>query len=121
MTMRLARGANRATPPLLEIFRAQLDRRAVRGAVGGVLPGAAITREAGGVGDALFGDQAFERGEPVPVIGLAGIGIARLLRALDLGGEGRCSFGPAEQPAPVERQGHREGLRFPRLAEYRAA
>src|SRR5229473_919045 len=107
MPMRSAKSANRAIPPLMEIFRPQLDRCAVRGAVGGVLPGVAITREAGGVGDALFGDEAFERGEPVPVVSLAGIGVALSLRALDLGGEGRRPFGPAEQPAPIERQGHR--------------
>ena len=67
-----------------EILRPQFDRLAVRRAVGGVVPGVAVARERRRVGDALLGDQAFERGEPVPVIGVAGVGIAGGLRALDL-------------------------------------
>src|SRR5947209_3712515 len=70
-----ARRRARATG-LREIVGAQLDRRAVRGAVGSAVPGVAVAREAGGVGDALLGDKALQRGEPVPVIGVAGVGIA---------------------------------------------
>src|SRR5260221_2447308 len=70
----------------VKIFGAQFYRGAVRGAVGGPVPGIVIMFEACRVGDALLGDQPFERGEPVLVIGVAGIGVARRLRPLDLRG-----------------------------------
>ena len=107
-------------PLIREVFRLELDRHAVRRAVGGMVPGVAVARERGRVGHALLGDDALERVEPVPVIGLAGVGIAGRLRALDLVRQGRRPFGPGEQPARVQRERHREGLRLPRLAEHRA-
>ena len=93
----------------------------MRRAVGGVVPGVAIAREDGRIGDALLGDQAFERGEPVPVIGVAAVGVARRLRALDLRGKRRRPFRPGEEAAAIERQRHREGLRLPRLVKDRPA
>src|SRR5436305_1422226 len=71
--------------------------------------------------DALLGDEAFERLEPVPVVSVAGIGVAFGLRPLDLRAERLGPFRSGEQAASVQRQGYREGLRFPRLAEDRAA
>src|SRR5262249_2947215 len=59
----------------------------------------------------------FERVEPVPVIGLTGIGIAGGLRALDLIGEGGRPFRPGEQAALVQCERHGEGLRLPWFAE----
>src|SRR5579864_3760617 len=103
----------------LEILGLEHDRLAVRGGVGGALPGIAIAGLQGPVGDAFLGDQAFERIEPVVVIGVARIGVARRLGALDLAGEGRRPFGPGKQPALMQRQRHREGLRLPWLAEHR--
>jgi Zn-dependent alcohol dehydrogenase len=51
-----------------------------------VIPGVVVTRKRLGGGDAAAGDQPFERGEPVVIVGLAGVGIACLLGALDLVG-----------------------------------
>src|SRR5215208_4201000 len=59
----------------VEILGAQVDRHAVRGAVGGAVPGVAVARQIGRVGDALLRDQPFERGQPVLVIGVAGVGV----------------------------------------------
>ena len=103
-----------------KIRRRQFDRRAVRRAVGGVVPGVAVAVQRLGGGDAFGGHQMFQRRQPVPVIGLAGIRIARGLRALDLVGEGCGPLGPAEQAALVQRQRHRECLRLPGLAKHRA-
>src|SRR5271170_1621557 len=72
------------------------------------------------VGKALGGDDAFERGEPVMIIGLAGIGIAGGLRLLDLVAERCRPFFPGEQAALVERQRQREGFGLPRRAEHRS-
>ena len=102
-----------------EVVRLELDRRAMRRAVGGVVPGVAIARERRRVGHAFLGDDPLERVEPVPIVGLAGIGIAGGLRALDLLAERRRPFGPGEQAALVQRERHGEGLRLPRLAEHR--
>ena len=56
----------------------------------------------------------------MPVIGLAGIGIARCLRALDLIGQRCRPFVPGEQAARMQRHRHRKGLRLPRFAKHRA-
>src|SRR5947209_6177243 len=104
---------------LLKILLPQFDRTAVRGAVGGAVPGVAGAREHRGAREALVRDEALERGEPVPVVGVAEVGIARRLRALDLLGECRRPLRPGEEAAPVERDRERERLRFPRLAEHR--
>src|ERR1700712_1772424 len=58
---------------LTEIFRLQFDRRTVRRAVGGVVPGVAVAVQGFGAGDALGGDQSFQGRQPVPVIGLPGV------------------------------------------------
>src|SRR5579871_2788222 len=67
----------------------------------------------------LFDEDPFERREPMPIIALAGVGIARCLGAPDLRGERGRPLRPAEQPAPMERQRQREGLRLPGRVEYR--
>ena len=72
-------------------------------------------------GDALLRHQAFERGEPVPVVGRAEVRVARRLRPRDLRGERRRPLAPGEQAARVERDDNRKGLRFPTPAEYRPA
>src|ERR1700733_9950078 len=100
---------------IVKVARLELDRRAVRGAFAGVLPGVARARELLRVGDALLGDDALQRGEPVMIIGLAGVGIAGGLRLLDLVTERRRPFRPGEQAALVERQRQRKRFRFPRL------
>src|SRR5262245_28435565 len=84
-----------------KVFRLELYWGAVRGAVGGVVPGVAITGERWRVGHALLRHDALERIEPVQVVGLAGVGIAGRLRALDLVGERRRPFRPGEQSACV--------------------
>src|SRR5260370_15501045 len=82
-----------------KILRLQFDRRPMRRAVGGVVPGVAIAIEGLGRGDAFRPDPPFHRREPMPVIGLAGIGIAGGPRAPDFIGK-RCSpFVPPEQSA----------------------
>src|SRR5438105_10262855 len=82
-------------------------------------PGVAIARQRVRAGDAFFGDDALERSEPMPVIGLAGVGVAQRLRAPDLVGQYRRPFAPAEQAALVEREREREGLRLPGRAKDR--
>src|SRR5580704_7443135 len=84
-----------------------------------MLPGVARALQLPRVGDAFFGDDAFQRGEPMVIISLAGVGIAGGLRLLDLVAERCRPFLPGEQAAPVERQRQRERFRFPRLAEHR--
>jgi hypothetical protein len=68
----------------VEVSLLQHDRLAVRRAIGRVVPGVLITRERRRVGDALLGDQPLKRVQPVPIVGLAGVGIGRGLRALNL-------------------------------------
>ena len=85
-----------------------------------MIPGVAIACLCRAVGDALLGHDLFQRRKPVPVIGLAGVGIARFLRALDLLCERRRPFVPREQSAFMQGERHREGMRLPRLAEDRA-
>ena len=103
-----------------KILRPQLDRRAMRRAVGGVVPGVAVAVQGIRGRDALGRDQPLQRRQPVPVIGLAGVGIAFGLRALDFLGERGGPFVPGEQAALMQRQRHRKGLRFPGLAKHRA-
>src|SRR3954464_15454481 len=86
---------------LAKIFRLQLDRGAVRRAVGGVIPGVVVFPQRARVGDALFGDNALQRRQPVPIISFAGVGIAGSLRLLDLIAENCRPLGPLEQPAIV--------------------
>ena len=50
------------------------------------------------IGDAFLGDHPFERREPVPVVGFAGVGIAGGLRLLDFGGEGAAHSGQVNKP-----------------------
>src|SRR5207244_5723150 len=82
------------------------------------VPGISVAREPRSSGDTLLLENAFERIEPMYVIGLARIGIAGRLRALDLGGEDGGPFRPGEQPTIVERECHGKSLRLPRLAKY---
>ena len=105
---------------LSEISRRQLDRRTVRRAVGSVVPGVAVAMQGIRCGNALGGDERFQRGEPVPVIGFTGVGIACGLRALDLRAQRLRPFLPGEDTGLVQRQRHGEGARFPGLAKYRA-
>jgi hypothetical protein len=104
---------------VMKILRLQLDRLAVRRAVSRVIPGMLIARERRRVGHAFLGHQPLQRVEPMPIVGLAGVGIARRLRPLDLVGKRRGPLRPGEQPALIQRERHREGLRLPRLAEHR--
>src|ERR1700694_4926161 len=103
-----------------KILRLQFDRRAVRRAVGGVVPGVAIAAKGVGGGDAFLGNQLFKRGKPVPIVGFAVVGIAASLRAPDFVGERSCPFVPGKKPALMQRKRHRKGLRLPWFAKYRA-
>src|ERR1700730_14503264 len=102
-----------------KILRLQFDRRAVRRAVGGVIPGIAIAIECFVCYDALGRDQLLQRRQPMPVIGLPGVGIALGLRALDLAGKRVGPFSPGEQSTTMQRERHRKGLRLPRFAKHR--
>src|SRR5438105_2170668 len=84
---------------LPKITRRQFDRSAVRGAVGGIIPGIAIAVQRFGRSYAFRGNEVLQRCEPMPVIGLAGVGIAASLGALDLFGERGRPFVPGEQSA----------------------
>ncbi len=58
-----------------------------------------VRASSAGIGEAFGGDDALERGEPVVIIGLAGIGIAGGLRFFDFVAEGGRPFFPGEQAA----------------------
>src|SRR5258708_4086939 len=92
----------------------------MRRAIGGVVPGIAIAVKGFWGSDAFLGNQPFQRREPVPVVGLAGVGIAASLRAPDFVGECSCPFIPGKKPALMQRKRHRKGLRLPWFAKYRA-
>src|SRR6185312_7159622 len=51
--------------------------------------------------------------------GLAGVGIARRLRAFDFRRQHRRPFGPPEQAGAMEGKRHREALCLPRFTEHR--
>src|ERR1700710_2058033 len=67
-----------------EIFRPQFNRLTMRRAICRMVPGIAVAVYSVGRRDPFCCDQLFQRREPMPVIGLAGVGIARGLRAFDL-------------------------------------
>src|SRR5262245_62632203 len=69
----------------------------------------------------LLGDQPLQRGEPVMVIGVTAVWIARGLSLLNLLREPLRPFRPREVPRFVEPDGHREGLGLPGLREDRRA
>src|SRR5947208_1618210 len=95
---------------LSKILRLQLDWRTMRRAVGGVVPGLAIAVQGVGGCNTLRSDEIFQRCQPMPVVSIAGVGIAERLRALDLTGERRGPFGPGEQAPRMQRQRHCKGL-----------
>src|SRR3954468_1154092 len=92
----------------------------MRRAVGGAVPGRAVTSQHLSTRYALLGNQPLQRGKPVAIISYAGIGISSALGPLDLLSQRRCPLGPGEHTAPLKRECHGEGLRFPRLAEHRS-
>src|SRR6185295_11683100 len=83
---------------LLPGLRRQLDRLTVRRVARGLGPGVLALRQLVAADQALGGDQALERGEPVQVVGVAEIGVAGGLRGADLAGEGLGPLGPREVP-----------------------
>src|SRR5882724_7738302 len=83
--------------------------RAVRGAI----PGVAVANKRFGTGDSLFGNKLFKSRQPMPIIGLAGVGVAVRLRALDFIRKRPRPFVPTKEPARVQRDRHGEGLGFP--------
>src|SRR4051794_6011249 len=105
---------------VVEILRLELDRPAVRRAVGRMIPSMLVARKRCRIGHALLSDEALQRIEPVTIISLARVGIARALCALDLLGERGRPLRPGEQSPLVQCERHREGLRLPRLAKHRA-
>ncbi len=68
---------------VVEVVRLERDWTSVRRARASALPGVASPRHHGRVGHAFFGENAFQRGEPMPVVGFARIGIAGRLRFFD--------------------------------------
>src|ERR1043165_3239492 len=78
---------------LVEILRLELERLAMRRAIGRMIPGVLVARKRRSIGHALFGHEPLQRIEPVAVIRLACVGIARRLRALHLL---RPRFGPLQ-------------------------
>ena len=83
---------------LTEVLRRELDRCSVGCAAGRVVLRLPVMGERLRVGRALCDHEALECGEPVVVVGLAGIGLATTLRRADLIGERRRPLSPAEQP-----------------------
>ena len=92
----------------------------MRRAVGGTVPSMTITYQGFFARDAFLSDQPLEGRKPVSIVGLAGVRVSGSLRAFDFVPECRRPLSPGEQTALLERDRHGEGLRFPRLAEYRS-
>src|ERR1044071_768885 len=69
-------GERAARELTFKILCLQFDRCTVRRALGRVFPGVSVARQHGTVGHAFGSDEALERVEPVPVVGLAGVEIA---------------------------------------------
>src|ERR1700681_217483 len=103
-----------------KILRPQFDRRTMGRAVGGMVPGVAVAMLGFEGCDTLRRDQFLECREPMPVIGLAIVGVSARLRALDFIGKRRRPLVPGEQATLMKRERHRKGLRFPGLAEDRS-
>src|SRR4029079_10998562 len=85
----------------------------------GALPRTPVTLEIARRARPFRRDDRLERGEPVPVVRVAEIAIARSLRGRDLRSQRLRPFFPAEKSAVMERERHRERLRFPRLPQPR--
>ena len=60
----------------LEVGVAELDRRSVRGALGGAAPGVAKADEGRAIGQAFVGHDAFDGVQPMMIVARAGVGIA---------------------------------------------
>ena len=88
-----------------EVFGLEHDRCAVGRAFRRASPGVAIACERLRVRRAFRGDDALERVEPMPVVGLTGVGIAGRLRALDLLRQDVGPFRPSEQTARMREEG----------------
>src|SRR5258708_12283429 len=93
--------ARSSRAPLIgcEISCRKRDRRAMRRAIRRALPGVVIALERSTICDALAGDHAFKRREPVTIVGLAGIRIPCALRRLDFLTQHRGPPLPAAHPA----------------------
>src|SRR6476660_1777114 len=102
-----------------EVARTQLDRRSMWRSLRGAVPGLAIERLGGAVGETLVCDHLLQRGEPMPVVALPGAGIAGGLPFLDFLAEGRRPILPGEDARLMQRDGHGEGTRLPRIANGR--
>src|SRR5262249_29597193 len=72
-----------------------------------------------GCRNSLLGEEAFERVEPMVVIGLARIGVAARLRARDLVAERRSPFFCGEKTSLAQREHDCKRMRLPRLTENR--
>src|SRR6266536_498962 len=73
------------------------------------ISGVAVARQRFPAGNVFAGNELFQRGEPVAVIGRAEIGIAGGLGGADLLERSR-PFGPSEHTALVKRERHTAGL-----------
>ncbi len=100
--------------------RRELDGLSVRRAPRGLLPFPLAPRQRFRAREALGGRDALERGEPVPIILVAGVGLAALPDFADHGGKRLRPLGPRECAALVQRERQRKSLRLPRCAKYRA-
>src|SRR5215469_14908154 len=88
-------------------------------AFGSPLPGSVTARQGGRVGNAFFGDDPLESGEPMMVVSLTRVGIACRLGPANLRAQNCCPFAPGEQPTLLQCQSHGEGLSLPGFVEYR--
>src|SRR5262250_2096805 len=84
----------------------ELDRLPMWRRTRGALPRVLAFGQSPGVYACAFGDQVLERGKPMPVVSLPGIGIACRLCRLDLGGQGLGPFRPGEQALLMKRDRH---------------
>ena len=101
--------------------RAQFDRSAVGRVPVGVDPGVLSRLERGRVSQALGGDQALQRGQPVLVISRAVVGLTARGGGPQFVGQRRGPLRPGEMAALRQRDREGERLRLPRLGEHRSA
>ena len=116
-----AQSRGRLASPRLKILPPEFDRHSVRRPIGSMVPRAGIAGQDVRRGHSLLRDDTLERGEPVAVVAVAGVGTAGCLRLADLLPKRPGPLLPAEKPALLQRQRHGERARLPRLPEDRAA
>jgi len=99
--------------------RLQLDGLAVWRVAVGIGPGFFAGNKRRRIGQTFGCDKALESGQPMVVVVRTVVGIAAIGCGFEFGGELGRPFFPGEMALLGELHGESEGLRLPRLGEYR--